>query len=100
MKTANYCVYILICDNGAYYTGYTTDLMRRFQEHVAGTDKCKFTRSFKPLAIAQSWQIAASKGVAMKIEKFIKTMTKAEKKELIQCPEKLTMAFPCILKPQ
>ena len=100
MKIANYCVYILICDNGAYYTGYTTDLSRRFQEHLTGTDKCKFTRSFKPLAIAQSWQITGSKSIAMKMERFIKTMTKAEKKELIQYPEKLAKMFPHVHNPK
>ena len=39
-------VYILECNNGALYTGYTTDIERRYQEHVEGSPKCKYTRSF------------------------------------------------------
>jgi putative endonuclease len=97
MKTQPYFIYILLCDNGSYYTGYTTDLTRRYQEHVKGTAKCKFTRSFKPLSIAQSWEILGTKGMAMKMEKFIKTMSKEDKKELILFPEKLAEVFPASL---
>jgi len=35
-----YYVYILECKNDRYYTGYTTDLERRYQEHVEGSPKC------------------------------------------------------------
>ncbi len=89
MDTLYYIVYILICSNGAYYTGYTTDLDRRYQEHLQGTAKCKFTRSFKPLSIAQSWKIYGSKADAMKIEKYIKSLSKKDKEQLILFPEKI-----------
>lgn len=89
MKEAYYFVYILLCDNGAYYTGYTSDLGRRYQEHVKGTDKCKFTRSFKPLGIAQSWKVYGGKSMAMTIEAFIKKMSKKDKEQLILFPERL-----------
>jgi len=84
---STYWVYILNCDNGSYYTGYTTDLTRRFQEHLDGTDKCKYTRSFKPLGIAQSWEITGTQSTAMKIEKFIKRLSKQKKKELVLHPD-------------
>ena len=93
MSEACYFVYILLCDNGSYYTGYTTDLTRRYQEHLEGTDKCKFTRSFKPLSIAQSWKIQGNKSTAMKAEKFIKTLSKAKKQQLILSPENLSDFF-------
>ncbi len=85
-----YYIYILNCDNGSYYTGYTTDLTRRFAEHLAGTDKCKYTRSFKALSIAQSWQISGSLSIAMKIEKFIKQLSKQKKQELVIHPDSLS----------
>lgn len=94
MKNTHYFVYILLCQNGSYYTGYTTDLNRRYQEHLQGSDKCKFTRSFKPIHIAQSWQIEGSKGNAMKIEQFIKKMSKKSKETLISSPEQLINNFP------
>lgn len=64
-------VYILLCQNDAYYTAYTADLSHRYQEHVTGTTKCKYTRSFKPLRIAHSWQVK-DKAMALKIERYIK----------------------------
>lgn len=93
MSTTPFFVYILICENNNFYTGYTTNLIRRYQEHVLGTGKCKYTRSFKPINIAQSWQINESKSVAMKIEKFIKKMTKKEKEQLLLNPENLSQLF-------
>ncbi len=89
MKFTQFTVYILLCSNGAYYTGYTTDLERRYQEHCLGTAKCKYTRSFKPVKLAQSWKIIGEKTEAMKIERYIKNLTKQQKIALINSPEKL-----------
>lgn len=94
MNIKTYFIYILLCKNGNYYTGITTDLTRRYQEHLAGTAKCKYTRSFKPLKIAQSWKINEDKSVAMKIENFIKRLNKNKKHELILSPHKLQETFP------
>lgn len=95
MTETNYWVYILHCSNGNYYTGYTTDMDRRYKEHVQGTAKCKYTRSFKPLGIAQCWQVSDSKSLVMKIENFIKRLNKDEKEQLISDPGKLASLFPC-----
>jgi len=89
----NYWVYILACENGHFYTGYTTDLSRRFAEHQAGSNKCKYTRSFKPLNIAQSWQIHGTQSEAMKIEHRIKKMSRKEKEHLISSPTDLLPLF-------
>jgi putative endonuclease len=97
MNENKYWVYILRCSNGSYYTGYTTDMMRRYEEHVRGTTKCKYTRSFKPVNIAQSWIVKNDKSIAMKIEKFIKKLRKKEKEQLILHPEKLIDLFLCEL---
>ena len=90
-----YFVYVLYCENDTYYTGYTTDLTRRYQEHKMGSVTCKYTRSFKPLRIAQSWQIVGDKGTALKMEKFIKRMSKKDKEKCILFPELLTQLFQC-----
>jgi putative endonuclease len=87
MPSDVYWVYILQCENQSYYTGYTTDLMRRYQDHQSG--KCKYTRSFKPIAIAKAWKISGTKGSAMKVENVIKKMTHQEKFGLLQNPERL-----------
>lgn len=90
---ATYYVYILKCENDTYYTGYTTDLTRRYQEHLKGTAKCKYTRSFKPIAIAQSWLIIDNRSIAMQIEKYIKSQSKSQKLQLILYPELLTARY-------
>jgi putative endonuclease len=89
MSSVYYSVYILYCHNGALYTGYTNNIQRRYDEHRQGTAKCKFTRSFKPVGIAQYWQIRDKKSIAMKIEHLIKKMSRKEKEMLILHPEYL-----------
>ena len=85
-----YVVYILECSNGCYYTGYTTDMKRRYQEHVDGSSKCKYTRSFPPVKIAASWMIESNNAsLPLKIEKKLKGLSKKEKCELIKQPSKL-----------
>jgi putative endonuclease len=79
-----YTVYILECSNGAYYTGYTTDLERRFQEHLQGTAKCKYTRSFPPVKVAASWEMGEDLSAALKLEKAIKALPKHKKLKLMQ----------------
>lgn len=89
MSATCYWVYILNCDNGSYYTGYTTDVARRFNDHVTGMAKCKYTRSFKPLGISQSWKIVGDKAAAMRVERAIKKLSRSEKEQLIMHPERL-----------
>ena len=73
-----YFVYMLECVNGSYYTGYTTDIKRRYQEHLQGTAKCKYTRSFPPKRIAANWEVE-SISAALKLESHIKSLTKKQK---------------------
>ena len=95
MTATHYYVYILQCENGSYYTGYTTNLTRRYQEHQNGTTKCKYTRSFKPVKIAQSWSAFDNKTEALAIERFIKRLSKPAKSDLILNPDHLTTLFQC-----
>lgn len=81
-----YWVYILLCENKSFYTGYTNDLEKRYQSHVSGTGKCKYTRSFKPTKIAQSWRIDGEKSNAMRVERYIKKLSHAKKQLLIHEP--------------
>ena len=99
MSDPVYWVYILHCENNSYYAGYTTDMTRRYEEHLAGTAKCKYTRSFKPLHIAQCWQVTANKAMAMKVERYIKKIPKSEKLKLIQSPDILCQIFGLALQP-
>ncbi|MEO8384111.1 MAG: GIY-YIG nuclease family protein [Betaproteobacteria bacterium] len=43
-------LYLLECENGTYYAGITTDLDRRFAEHVFGVG-ARYTRANPPLRV-------------------------------------------------
>jgi putative endonuclease len=89
MSNLDFWVYILHCDNNTYYTGYTNNLDKRFQSHVDGTGRCKYTRSFRPLRIAQSWSIHGDKPLALRMERFIKRLPRSEKEKIIADPSML-----------
>ncbi|CDZ76444.1 GIY-YIG nuclease superfamily protein [Legionella massiliensis] len=90
MDDSCYWVYILLCENNTYYTGFTNNLLKRYQSHIDGTGKCKYTRSFKPVKIAQSWQINGGKADAMRVERLIKKLSRSEKEKIIADPLQLT----------
>lgn len=85
-----YFVYILLCNNGHYYTGYTDNLAKRYNAHLNGTSGSKYTRSFKPVSLAQSWQIKGEKSLAMRIERQIKALSKKQKIQLLLAPLSLS----------
>lgn len=91
MDNEHYWVYILHCKNDTYYTGYTNDLAKRYQSHVNGTGKCKYTRSFKPLCIAQCWNINGDKSLAMQVERYIKKLSRSKKEKIIARPSTLSI---------
>ncbi len=82
-----YWVYILYCDNHCYYTGYTTDLTKRYEAHLNGSAS-KYTRSFKPIKIAQYWKIK-NKSTAMRCEYAIKKLSRQNKEKMIVQPDLL-----------
>ena len=95
-QVMGFFVYILECSDGSYYTGYTTNMKRRYQEHVEGSEKCKYTRSFPPLRIAACWQIKSDLSTALQIESGIKRLVKTDKATLIENPVQLPHALPAI----
>jgi putative endonuclease len=88
-KLKTYFVYMLECKNGSFYTGYTVDIKKRYQKHLAGT-ACKYTRSFPPKRIAACWELKSdSASEAMKIEAAIKKLSSTNKKNLVNNPKNL-----------
>ena len=81
-----YWVYILLCENNTYYTGYTNNLEKRYKSHIEGTGKCKYTRSFKPVKIAQAWKIPEGKAAALKTERYIKKLPRSKKEKIVLDP--------------
>lgn len=70
------------CVNGAYYTGYTTDVDRRYKEHQQGSPKSRYTRSFPPKKLVATW-VFDNKSDALKKEAAIKKLSKEKKKMLV-----------------
>jgi len=89
MKRMYYWVYILECENGSFYTGYTPDLVRRYRQHLDGTGRAKYTKAFPPVRIAACWRIAGNRGLALRIEYLIKKQNRTVKDALVAVPDSL-----------
>lgn len=75
-------LYILRCGDGSLYTGITTDVERRLEEHRSGKG-AKYTRGRAPLELVYR-EACESHSHALKREYEIKSM-KREKKEALIC---------------
>ena len=75
-------VYILECDDGSFYTGYTTDVERRVREHDRG-DGAKYTRGRTPVELVHRERFE-SKSAAMSREYEIKQLSRTEKERLVE----------------
>jgi putative endonuclease len=76
----NYYVYILECKDGTLYTGITTDLSRRFCEHLDGKGG-HYTKSHPPLRITDSERVK-TRSDALKREAEIKKWPRHQKQSL------------------
>jgi len=90
-------VYILKVKNGNYYTGYTSDIARRFTEHLQENTNSKYTKAFKAVALEQAWKVCDTKGSAMSVEIFIKQQPRSKKELFILKPKMLGKAY-CLEK--
>jgi putative endonuclease len=63
--------YVLLCDNGAYYKGFTNNLEQRFQQHLKG-EGAKYTNQHKPLKIAY-YETFETQQEAVEREKYFKS---------------------------
>jgi len=73
--------YILECNDGTYYTGWTNNLEKRLKDHNDGKG-AKYTKVRRPVVLAY-YEEFATKEEAMKREYAIKQMKRSEKKKLI-----------------
>lgn len=74
-------VYVLECADGTYYTGYTTDLERRVEEHNE-ENAAKYTRGRTPVEVVHV-ETYDSRGAALSREHEIKSLARAEKERLV-----------------
>ena len=76
------CVYILECNDGTLYTGWTNDIDKRFKAHNDGKG-AKYTKGRRPLKLVYLEELE-TKSEALKRENKIKKMTRNEKKQFIK----------------
>ena len=79
-----YFTYIISCKDISLYTGYTSDIKRRMKEHEKGINS-KYTkaRGFGKLEI---YFESDTKSKAMKLESYIKKLTRKKKLLIIENP--------------
>lgn len=74
-------VYILLCVDGSFYTGYTKNLDTRTRQHQNG-DGARYTKSHKPDSLVYV-EPFDSRSKAMKREREIKKLSHQQKQDLI-----------------
>ena len=83
LPSSTWHVYIVYCKDNSYYTGITTDLSRRIDEHNSPKKGARYTRTRRPVELVYS-EKAASRSIATRREMQIKKLTPIGKKQLIK----------------
>ncbi len=76
-----YYVYMLECEDGTIYTGITTDVERRFQEHMSGSAS-HYTSAKKAKKIVYT-EAQRDRSAASKREAQIKRLSREQKLALV-----------------
>jgi putative endonuclease len=77
----SYYVYLLLCDDGSYYTGYTNNVASRLERHKKGFG-ARYTRMRRPKRVVYVEEFR-TRGAATRREQQIKALSHREKHELI-----------------
>jgi putative endonuclease len=83
----SFYVYILLCSDGSFYTGYTKNIDERTRLHANGKG-ARYTKTHKPKRVVHI-ELFATRAEAMKREREIKKMSHQQKLNLIN-----TRSFP------
>ena len=77
-----YYVYIVKCSDATLYTGITTDLTRRLDEHNNSPKGAKYTKVRRPVELVYS-EKCKDRSSASKREYIIKKLSRMKKEALI-----------------
>ena len=89
-KEPRWFLYILKCRDNTFYTGITTDLDRRLDQHNNGTAS-RYTRSRKPVKRVHQ-ETCADRSEALKREYAVKQLSREEKELLVKRRRKTAAA--------
>lgn len=88
-----YYTYMIRCEDNSLYTGITTDIERRFNEHYQKHIKgAKYTKSHEAIKIEAAWE-TANRSQASKLEYNLKKLSKQQKEKLIFDNNKFNLFF-------
>ncbi|KVO95196.1 excinuclease [Burkholderia ubonensis] len=87
-------LYLIECADGSVYTGITTDVAARFDEHAAGKG-ARYTRSRKPRAVLASFPLA-DRSSALRAEYWVKRLSPKQKRELAAGMRTLESVLPVV----
>jgi putative endonuclease len=77
-----YYLYILQCSDRSLYTGITTDVKRRVQEHNTSSLGAKYTRGRRPVKLVYT-KTFRNRSTASQAESLLKKMSRADKLKFI-----------------
>lgn len=75
-------VYMVQCSDDSLYTGVTTDLDRRLEEHNHGPNAARYTRPRRPVKLVYA-ETADCRSSACKREHALKQLTVDKKRKLL-----------------
>jgi len=82
IRRGRHFVYILECQDGTYYTGYTSNIENRIKLHNSGRG-AKYTRDRRPVRLAWKKEYGYFKPAFLK-EVRIKKLTRKQKEKLVR----------------
>lgn len=85
-------VYVLLCEDGSLYTGYSNDIQQRFDDHKNGKGG-HYTRSHKPIKLIYKEQFN-TQSEALKRESRIKSWSRTKKINILKLKKYLPPAQP------
>ncbi|AOI79341.1 GIY-YIG nuclease family protein [Burkholderia sp. NRF60-BP8] len=88
-------LYLIECADDSVYTGITTDVAARFDEHASGKG-ARYTRSRKPRAVLASFPLP-DRSSASRAEYWVKRLTPAKKRELAAGLRTLESVLPAAI---
>lgn len=81
-ETRQWFVYIIEADDDSWYTGVTTDVQRRFEEHASGKKGARYFRGRRPKTVVFA-EGAHTRASACQREAQIKKLSREQKKNLV-----------------
>lgn len=82
-RCGKFFVYILECQDGTYYTGYTNDIEKRIKEHNRSKRSAKYTRYRRPVKLVWCRGYKYFRSAVLE-EHRIKNLRREQKEKLVK----------------